>query len=97
MFLFKTCTKQVDNARIATFKERLIRVDQKAYQRLKAAFENDPVNTFRGQFSSGKDRNIEIAYRDSTGLFIQGGEAEEIIDQMKKAAKLKKYNPIELK
>ncbi|MEJ5995226.1 GLPGLI family protein [Pedobacter sp. Du54] len=97
LFLFKSCTKQVAGAKITTSKENLIKVSEKAYGRLKSAFDENPVVALRAQFSNTGDRNFEVAYRDATGLFVSGEEAEELVARDKKLAKMRKNNPIELK
>lgn len=95
-FLFKNISKQQDdNIRISSLKTRLINVSEKEFARLKNAYNQNPVVAMQAQLPPGTE-NVQLAYRDATGIFVAGDEATALIEKNKKDAKYKKYNPLEL-
>jgi GLPGLI family protein len=94
-FTFNAFTK-ADSGQVTTYnKTRLITTSEKALNRIREAFDENPVATMQAQLSPGSPAPA-LAYRLPSGKTVRGEEAQELIDKKKKA-KNANNNPLELK
>lgn len=95
-FLFKDMYKDSLDATLATNRKKLVKVTEKAYEKAREAFFENPVASMQAQLPPGAPA-VELAYRDGSGTSATGAEAAQMIEKKKKEAKYSNNNPIELK
>jgi GLPGLI family protein len=94
-FTFSAFTK-ADSGQVTTFnKTRLISTNQKALDRVREAFDENPVATMQAQLPAGSPAPI-LAFRLPSGKTVRGEEAQALIEKKRKA-KDRNNNPLELK
>lgn len=94
-FTFSAFTK-ADSGQVTTFnKNRLITTTQKALNRVREAFDENPVATMQAQLPAGSPAPA-LAFRLPSGKTVRGEEAQELIEKKRKA-KNQNNNPLELK
>lgn len=94
-FVFTGFAK-ADSGQVTTYpKRKLITTSQKALDRVREAFDENPVATMQAQLPADAPPPT-LAYRDASGKIVRGDEAQALIDQKRKAKKALN-NPLELK
>lgn len=94
-FTFSAFTK-ADSGQVTTSnKTRLITTNQKALNRVREAFDENPVATMQAQLPAGAPAPA-LAYRLPSGKTVRGEEAQELIEKKRKARN-SNNNPLELK
>jgi GLPGLI family protein len=96
-FLFKEINKGAENETTAPRKARVIKASESAFERAKNAFEKDPIAVYQSQLPVGTTEKAQIVFADDEGNFHYGEEGKKLYEANKKAAKQRKFNPIELK
>jgi GLPGLI family protein len=94
-FTFSAFTK-ADSGQVTTFnKTRLITTSQKALDRVREAFDENPVASMQAQLPAGSPAPA-LAFRLPSGKTVRGEEAQELIEKKRKA-KNQNNNPLQLK
>ena len=94
-FLFKEISKDTAFRDTGIETRRIITVNDKAFERVKEAWINDPVGVMQSQLPAGANTSARLLYRDSTGKATTGEAAQALLENYQKS--LKNYNnPLEL-
>lgn len=95
-FLFKEISKDTafQNTGTSSFK-RLVKVNEKAFDRAREAWLQDPAGVMKSQMPAGSSIIPKVIYRDSTGKSTTGEGAGLLIEKYRKET-MEMNNPIEL-
>lgn len=94
-FLFKEISKDTAFRDTGFETRKPITVNDKAFERAKEAWINDPVGVMQSQLPAGSNASARLLYRDSTGKSSTGEAAQALLENYQKS--LRNYNnPLEL-
>ncbi len=95
LFICKEISKDTAARTTATSYRRLVKVTEKAFNRAKEAFYQDPASAMQAQLPAGTP-TVQVVYRDGSGKSVIGDNATILLEKSKKDAKTQNNNPLEL-
>lgn len=95
-FKFKEIYRDEEPVMINANWEEFITAKSDQIQKLKKAYQRDPVGTFKGQFSIPIE-DVNLLFIDDNGKEYRGEEAKKMIKDNDSKHKSRKDNPLELK
>lgn len=95
-FLFKEINKDTADEYKVQKRTKLVKVSEKAFNRAKDAFYENPGGVMQSQLPPGGP-TVRVAYRDASGKSTIGDEALPLIEKRRKQNQAGYNNPIELK
>ncbi|MFT3826592.1 MAG: GLPGLI family protein [Chitinophagaceae bacterium] len=96
LFLFKEISKDTTGQDTGINTERLITTSEKAFERAKETWINDPVGVMQSQLPAGSTAKVRLSYRDSTRRSSSEDEANSMLEKYRKDFLPRNNNPLEL-
>ncbi|HZH54364.1 MAG TPA: GLPGLI family protein [Sphingobacteriaceae bacterium] len=94
-FLFKELYAGGENESTASTHGRTTKTSAKAFERLKASYDQDPASFFQAQLPSGGP-TVRTVFVEKDGKTADDATSKELLKKSQEQAKSKKPNPLEL-